>query len=145
MPNFISEDQIEQALLQPLQHICGFDVLECYTADPADLNDGSGRGDKRDVVLADRLRAAAIRLNPEIPEKAIDKALAQLTDRRPSMGLVAANRLVDGLLRDGIAVQYDDAQGRPQHAQLHEESLEGLRPGRRGAGRASGKGQGDLV
>ena len=47
MPNFISEDQIEQALLQRLQHVCGFDVLECYTADPADLNDGSGRKDKR--------------------------------------------------------------------------------------------------
>ena len=40
MPNFISEDQIEQALLQRLQHVCGFDVLECHTADPANLNDG---------------------------------------------------------------------------------------------------------
>jgi type I restriction enzyme R subunit len=29
MPNFISEDQIEQALLQRLQHVCGFDVLDC--------------------------------------------------------------------------------------------------------------------
>jgi|GEM_PF-3386398 len=51
MPNFISEDQIEQALLQRLQHVCGFDVLECHTTDPADLNDGSGRLDKRDVLL----------------------------------------------------------------------------------------------
>lgn len=118
MPNFISEDQIEQALLQRLQHVCGFDVLECCTADPADLNDGSHRRDKRDVVLADRLRAAAIRLNPDIPERTIDEALIQLTDRRPSMGLVSANRLVDGLLRDGIAVQYDDAHGAKQHAQL---------------------------
>ncbi len=118
MPNFISEDQIEQALLQRLQHVCGFDVLECQTADPADLNDGSGRRDKRDVVLAERLRAAAIRLNPEVPEKAIDEALVELTDRRPSMGLVAANRLVDGLLRDGMTVQYEDTQGQQQHAQL---------------------------
>jgi type I restriction enzyme R subunit len=118
MPNFISEDQIEQALLQRLQHLCGFDVLKCYTADPADLNDSSGRRDKRDVVLADRLHTATVRLNPEIPERTIDEALVQLTDRRPSMGLVSANRLVDGLLRDGIAVQYDDAQGRKQRAQL---------------------------
>lgn len=43
MPNFISEDQIEQALLQRLQHVCGFDVLECHMTDPVDLNDGSGR------------------------------------------------------------------------------------------------------
>lgn len=29
----------EQALLQRLQHVCAFDVLECNTVDPADLND----------------------------------------------------------------------------------------------------------
>ena len=78
MPNFISEDQIELALLQRLQHVCGFDVLNCYTADPADLNDGSGRKDKREVLLSLRLRAAAMRLNPQIPEATVDEALARL-------------------------------------------------------------------
>ena len=118
MPNFISEDQIEQALLQRLQHVCGFDVLNCHTADPADLNDGSGRADKRDVLLPLRLKAAALRLNPQIPEAAIDGALARLADRRQAMSLVAANREVDGLLRDGMAVTYEDAQGRRQQEQL---------------------------
>jgi type I restriction enzyme R subunit len=118
MPNFISEDQIEQALLQRLQHVCGFDVLGCYTADPADMNDGSGRKDKRDVLLPQQLKAAAVRLNPHIPESVVDAALAQLADRRQAMSLVAANREVDGLLRDGIPVVYDDAQGKPQHERL---------------------------
>lgn len=118
MPNFISEAQIEQALLQRLQHVCGFDVLECNTADPADLNDGSGRTDKRDVLLPLRLKRAALKLNPHIPEQAVDAALARLADRRQAMSLVAANREVDGLLRDGIAVSYDDAQGRRQQEQL---------------------------
>ena len=104
MPNFISEDQIEQALLQRLQHGCGFDVLNCYTPDPADLNDGSGRKDKRDVLLPVRLKAAALRLNPRIPEATVDEALTRLADRRQSMSLVASNREVDALLRDGIAV-----------------------------------------
>ena len=31
MPNFISEDQIARALVQKLQHLHGFDVLECHT------------------------------------------------------------------------------------------------------------------
>ncbi len=118
MPNFISEDQIEQALLQRLQHVCGFDVLLCYTADPADLNDGSGRKDKRDVLLPQQLKAAAVRLNPHIPESVVDAALAQLADRRQAMSLIAANREVDGLLRDGIPVAYDDAQGQKQHERL---------------------------
>ena len=34
MPNFISEDQIEQALVQRLQHLHGYDALNCYTAEP---------------------------------------------------------------------------------------------------------------
>ena len=56
MPNFISESQIEQALVQRLQHLHGFDSLDCYTEDPEELNDGSNRASKRDVVLLDRLR-----------------------------------------------------------------------------------------
>ncbi|MDP3229519.1 MAG: type I restriction endonuclease subunit R [Acidovorax sp.] len=118
MPNFISEDDIEQALLQRLQHVCGFDVLNCHTTDPGDINDGSGRKDKREVLLPQRLKAAAMRLNPQIPEATVDEALARLADRRQAMSLVAANREVDGLLRDGIPVTYEDAQGRRQQEQL---------------------------
>lgn len=114
MPNFISEDQIERALVQKLQHLYGFDSLDCHTEDPEDLNDGSGRANKREVILVDRVREAATRLNPGIPARAIDDALEKLLDRRQSMSLVAANQEVYGLLRDGIPVEFDDAQGRPQ-------------------------------
>jgi hypothetical protein len=43
MPNFMSEDQIEVALVQKLQHLHGFDSINCHTEDPEDLNDNSGR------------------------------------------------------------------------------------------------------
>ncbi|MDA1274112.1 MAG: type I restriction endonuclease subunit R [Verrucomicrobia bacterium] len=114
MPNFISEDQIERALVQKLQHLHGFDSLICHTEDPEDLNDGSGRANKRDVILVDRVREAAIRLNPNIPAKAIEDALEKLLDRRQAMSLVAANQEVYNLLRDGIPVEFDDAKGRKQ-------------------------------
>ena len=104
--------------MQRLQHVRGFDVLECYTADPADLNDGSGRSDKREVLLPVHLKAAARRLNPGIPDAVVDAALAQLADRRQAMSLVAANREVDGLLRDGIPVTFEDALGKRQQEQL---------------------------
>ncbi len=45
--NFLSEDDIEQALLQKLQHLHGFDVLDCMTVKPEELNDGSHRKDKK--------------------------------------------------------------------------------------------------
>ena len=118
MPNFISEDQIEQGVLQRLQHQCGFDVLECHTENAEDLNAGSGRTDKREVILHDRLKAAALRLNPGIPEAAIDEALTRLTDRRQAMSLVAANREFDRLLRDGIPVDFEDAAGKQQQERV---------------------------
>jgi len=115
MANFISEDQIEQALLQRLQHLYGFDVLDCHTANAEDLNDGSQRTNKRDVILADRLKRAALRLNAQLPESAIDEALGRFCDRRPALTIIAANRELDGLIRDGIPVEYDDGQGKKQH------------------------------
>ena len=118
MANFISEDQIEQALLQRLHDRYRFEVLNCHTAEAENLNDGSGRLDKREVILLDRLREAARRLNPAIPEPAIDEALARLADRRQAMSLVAANREVDGLIRDGIPVEFEDVQGKKQQERV---------------------------
>ena len=55
MPNLITEDQIEQALLGRLSAL-GWATLNCNTADPAHLADGSGRAEKRDVILRSPLR-----------------------------------------------------------------------------------------
>jgi type I restriction enzyme R subunit len=120
--NFISEGEIEQALLQRLQHQCGFDALNCYTAQPDDPNDGSGRSDKREVVLAGRLRAALERLNPQAPPQAVDQALAELLLPRTAMSLVAANREMDNLIRDGVPVTYKPETG-PQVGQAVTERL----------------------
>jgi type I restriction enzyme R subunit len=114
MPNFISEDQIENALIQKLVELYGFGVLNCYTEDPEDLNDRSGRNNKREVILVDRVRDAAIRLNPKIPTEAIESALERLLDSRLAMSLVAANQEVYQLLRDGVPVDFDDAEGQKQ-------------------------------
>ena len=118
MPNFISEDDIEHAILQKLSRQYGYDLLNCYTVDAADLNDGSGRADKGDVIFKDRLRQSAVRLNPTIPGTAIDEALERFVDRRAAMSAAAANCEIDGLIRDGIPVVFDDARGRTQHERV---------------------------
>lgn len=120
--NFISEDDIEQALIQRLQHLCGFDALNCHTAQPDDLDDGSGRADKREVILADRLLAALRRLNPQAPASAHEQALALLVQSRAAMTLVAANRELDGLIRDGVPVSYPATSG-PRAGQTVTERL----------------------
>jgi len=118
MPNFISEDDIEQAILEKLNRQYGYELLNCYSVDAEDLNDGSNRTDKRDVIFEDRLRQAALRSNPDIPENAVDEALERLMDKRHAMSPVAANREIDGLIRDGIPVMFDDAKGRTKHERV---------------------------
>jgi len=118
MPNFISEDQIERALVQKLRQLHRFDSLNCHTENPEDLNDRSGRTNKRDVILVDRVKEAAVRLNPKIPEKTIDDALEKLLDRRQAMSLVGANQKVYSLLRDGIPVEFDNAKGVKQQERV---------------------------
>lgn len=118
MPNFISEDTIEKAILKRLHEQFGFELLNCHTSDADDLNDRSGRSDKREVIFGERLKEAAIRLNPGIPETAIDDALAKLTDKRYAISAIAANREIDGLLRDGIPVEFENAQGRTEQERV---------------------------
>ena len=117
MPNFISEDDIEQALVARL---CtpefGFNTLNCNTPQKETLPDKSGRSDKREVVFKDRLREALVRLNPDLPEAAIDLALGALTQSRMAMSAVAANQEVYELIRNGVQVTYRNAEGRDEQA-----------------------------
>jgi type I restriction enzyme, R subunit len=127
MANFISEGQIERALVRKLRQLHRFDTLDCHTKEPEDLNDGSGRANKRDVILVDRVKEAALRLNQDIPAKVIDDALEKLLDRRQAMSLVAANQEVYNLLRGGIPVEFDNSKGVKQHE--HVKLIDFNRPG----------------
>ena len=118
MPNFISEDDIERAMVHRLVESFGYDSLNCHTSDPEDLNDGSGRRDKREVVLLHRLKRAAVALNPEIPEAAIDEGLKEFEDRRQAGSLIAGNREVDSIVRNGVRVKYKDESGRERNERI---------------------------
>lgn len=119
--NFISEDDIEQAILERLQADFSFELLNCFTAKPDELNDGSQRHDKRDVILADCLLAACVQLNPSIPQEVIvQQVIPKLMDRRVAMSPIAANREVDGLIRDGVMVAFDQEAASGKTEKRHE-------------------------
>lgn len=115
MPAFISEDDMEQALVGRLSGM-GFETLNCYTENRESLPDGSGRTDKRDVVLADRLRAAMTHLNPALPASAIDQGVTELTHSRAAMSPVEANQEVYALIRGGVPVAYQNMDGHTELA-----------------------------
>ena len=69
-----------------------------------------GRETKGEVVLVERLRAALARLNPGLPDEAIQTAIDELSRNRSAMSLEAANREVYRLLKDGIPVSIPDRE-----------------------------------
>ena len=109
-PNPYNEDHlVEQPALALLSELgwstaCGLE--ETFAQEGGSL----GRRDRREVVLLPRLRAALERLNPGQPPEAISAAIEDLSRNRSAMGLVAANREVYRLLKDGVLVSVPDLE-----------------------------------
>jgi type I restriction enzyme, R subunit len=64
-----------------------------------------GRASKRDAILPNRLKSAVKRLNPALPQEALDDAYAILTRDRRAIDPIRANAEVHDLLRKGVAVE----------------------------------------
>lgn len=60
----------------------------------------------RDAILADRLRAAIARLNPELPARAVEAAAQRLIDAEFSADPIAENRRIHELLVAGAPVEF---------------------------------------
>ena len=115
LPNFISEDQIEKAIVKVLTDKLGYKTINCFTSEVENLNDGSHRPSKQEVVFPEILKEKTVSLNKGIPENVIEDALSQLTKPRYAMSPVLANREVYNLIRNGIPVEYEGEDGRTEH------------------------------
>ena len=101
----MTEDQLEQETLGWLADV-GYTVLHGLDIAP----DGARpeRADYRQVLLADRLRAAVNQLNPAMPAAAREDAVRQVLDLgMPSQ--LSANRRFHQLLVAGVPVEYQKA------------------------------------
>jgi type I restriction enzyme R subunit len=74
------------------------------------------RRDYGEMVLAQRLRDALARLNPALPDDALEEAFRRLT-RPEGADLLQQNRALHRLLVDGVTVEYRDAEGSIRGAQ----------------------------
>ena len=115
----MNEDIVEQAALG------WFEALGYETARGSEITrpqKASGEPDKgasdfswlrdeySEVVLLSRLKAALRKLNPEMPENAINQA-ATVVCRPPEPTLEQNNRWFHRLLTDGVAVEYRTPEG----------------------------------
>ncbi|MDR2578055.1 MAG: type I restriction endonuclease subunit R [Chitinispirillales bacterium] len=73
MPKIITEDMIERAAIALLlsEYASLYSHLNCHTEKPETLSDGTGRDDKKQVVLPTILYNKLCELNPDIPKDII--------------------------------------------------------------------------
>jgi len=104
----LNEDEVELAALGWLQSL-GYGLLHGPEIAPG--QPGSERSGYGEVVLAERLRGAIDRLNPQVPPEARDEAFRKVT-RAQGPSLAAANRAFHHMLTDGVDVEYPAEDGR---------------------------------
>lgn len=107
MANFISEDNIEQAAIKMLVNTNGYNSINCMTAEPETLPDGSGRTDKKQVVLRDVLLKSLIDINPHIPKEVIEKTADELAKTPLTAELMQMNYQNYQKIRNGIQVEFE--------------------------------------
>ena len=70
-----------------------------------------GRETRAEVILKSRLRSALLQMNPDVSIEAIHQAIEELTRDRSRLSMVAANREIYHLLKDGVRVLMPDPEG----------------------------------
>ncbi len=109
-----TESEVEAAALEWLEGL-GWKVA--HGPDIAPHADGAERADHSEVVLEHRLRDALDRLNPDLPDEALDDAYRKLTEPQGAT-LEARNRDLHRMLVEGIGVEYRAGDGVMRGAQV---------------------------
>ena len=107
MPKIITEDMIEQAAIKALHERHDYTVLNCMTEEPDTLPDGTGRKDKKQVVLPDVMFESLCRINPDIPEQTVRTVVDELCHTPVSGDLMLTNYQNYQKIRNGITVEYN--------------------------------------
>jgi type I restriction enzyme R subunit len=108
-----TESVVEQAALAWLE-AGGWRIA--HGLDVAPDTPAAERSDYGEVVLAQRLRDALVRLNPSLSDDALEDAFRKLT-RPEGAELIVRNRALHRLLVDGVTVEYRNAEGGIRGAQ----------------------------
>ena len=114
MANFIFEDDIEKAIIKVFKDKLNYRHINCYTSDPENLNDGSHRKNKTEVVLEKILFDKLKKFNPDIQEDKLQEVVDNIKLSRASMSKVSANKEVYKILKDGIRVLVKNSKGKEE-------------------------------
>ncbi len=105
-----NSDYSESALIErPAMELfsqLGWSIQNCFHEFDEKGLSFLGRETKADVVLVSKLKPVLQKINPDLPEVAIDEAIKALTQDRSVMSMVSADREVYDLLKNGALVSF---------------------------------------
>lgn len=104
MAKLITEDDIEQAILSRLKvEPFNYDIILCDPNPSAkeDLNDGTGRSNKKQCVLPLVLKESLYRINPTIEKDKIDTFIREISKDFSGADITETNYKNYRLIRDG--------------------------------------------
>ncbi|MBC7257087.1 MAG: type I restriction endonuclease subunit R, partial [Chloroflexi bacterium] len=119
-PAGFAESEVESAALEWLASL-GWQVA--YGPEIAPDTPLAERRDYGEVILAQRLRDALARLNPDLPIEALEDAFRRLTHPQGAT-LEARNRAFHRMLVDGVTVEYRRPDGHIAGAQARALDFE---------------------
>jgi type I restriction enzyme R subunit len=112
-----SEDRLVQATFADhLRDVLGWESVLAHNQETFGPNGTLGRDSEREVVLKRDLREAVDRLNPGMPEAARALAVDKLTRVDFARSLVQHNKEFHDFIRNGVPVEWRDADGQVRHA-----------------------------
>jgi type I restriction enzyme R subunit len=106
-PHPDSEEALENATIKLFSEL-GWNTANCYDEEIG-INGTLGRETRDEVVLLPKLRTALTRLNPDLPNEAVELAIEELTRSRSTLSLENANKEIYQLLKTGVKVSFKDA------------------------------------
>ena len=114
-----SEDRLVQATFaEYLEHELGWDSVYAWNEETLGTDSTLGRIDTKEAVLTRDLRVALKRLNPDLPDSAIENVMRDLTVYDVSRSMVQHNHDFYKYLRGGVPVEYQDARGQRKSARV---------------------------
>jgi type I restriction enzyme R subunit len=103
-PIFNEDTLSEQPAIEQLKRL-GYDHIHGDQLDP-ELKEDCERTSRRDVVLISRLKKSLAKINPQLTEESINKAVRRVTHIQAE-GLIEANRTFHQDLISGVSIDQD--------------------------------------
>lgn len=108
---YTEDSLVQQTTAEYLNQELGWDSVYAFDQETFGPTGLLGRTSDREIVLTRDLLIALRKLNKDLPEEAYTEAVKKLTAYSESQTLLQTNRELYELLRDGVPVEYRDANG----------------------------------